>query len=161
MGMYTELVFDTELNMHKLPEFEKILRYMLGEGQDMTRTSLSLPFTLPDAPLFRSSARWEYMLRGSSVYFNGETHSELNVEEEYNLATLTVRCSLKNYSSEIENFLDWIRQYDHVNWSSEYAPEKVFKGYMRYIEDTHPTLIYFTKNGVEMVRIGEEMENCE
>lgn len=158
MGMYTELVFDTELNMHKLPEIEKILRHMLGEGQDTTRTSLSLPFSLPDAPLFDSSARWEHMLRSSSFYFNGATHSELNVAKEYNLATLTVRCSLKNYSSEIENFLDWIREYDDTDWSSEYAPEKVFKGYMRYEEDVHPTLIYFTKNGVEMVRIGEEME---
>lgn len=158
MGMYTELVFDTELNMHKLPEIEGVLRYMLGEGQDPTQASRSLPFALPKAPLFRSSARWEYMLRSSSFYFNGATHSELNVAKEYNLATLTVRCSLKNYSQEIEKFLEWIQAYDETDWTSDYTPKKVFKGYMRYEEDIHPTLIYFTKNGVELVKVAEETE---
>ena len=157
MGMYTELVFDTELSLEKLPEIEEVLRHMLGESQEASYSSLSLHFQLPAAALFKSS-RWEYMLRGSSFYFNGETHSELNVMTEYNIATLTVRCSLKNYSQEIEKFLDWIYSYDETDWHTDYAPRKMFKGYMRYEEDVHPTLIYFTKNGVEFVKTGEETE---
>lgn len=148
MGMYTELVFDTELNLEKLPEIEEVLKHMLGESNEMESSSL------PDAPLFRTRL-WERMLCSDSFYFNGETHSELKVMTEHNIATLTVRCNLKKYSQEIEKFLDWIHSYDKTNWNSDHAPEKTFKGYMRYEADIHPTLIYFTKNGVELVKVAE------
>ena len=154
MGMYTELVFDTELSLEKLPEIEEVLKHMLGESNEMESSSLSLPSQLPVAPLFRTRL-WERMLCSGSFYFNGETHSELKVMTEYNIATLTVRCNLKQYSQEIEKFLDWIHSYDKTNWNTSHAPEKTFKGYMRYEEDIHPTLIYFTKNGVELVQVAE------
>jgi hypothetical protein len=51
---------------------------------------------------------------------------------------LNVRSNLKNYDSEIENFLDFI---------SPYIETDEFIGYMRYEESEKPTLIYID-NGI-------------
>ena len=55
---------------------------------------------------------------------------------------LNIRCDLKNYEDEIELFLNWIYGY---------ATTRGFVGYMRYEEDSDPTLIYFTEDGVKYI----------
>ena len=141
MGMYTELNIAVRL---KLPDNAlKILEFMTEQSENQD-------FELPVHPLFDlETNRWEYMLCCDSASFPHTTYSFLEnekyfAEEDTSQCVLNVRCDLKNYNDEIENFLDWIYQYSMT---------KGFIGYMRYEEDEDPTLIYFTDRGVEYKRV--------
>lgn len=135
MGDYTELNIAVKLKL--TDNIRKILEYMTGGRADTD-------FTVPTHPLFESP-RWEFMLMCDSFYFDHTANSSLvnkkPWEEEDDMERIiNVRCDLKNYSDEIENFLDWIYQYSKT---------RGFIGYMRYEYDEDPTLIYFTDSGVE------------
>lgn len=135
MGNYTELNIAVKLKL--TDNIRKILEYMTGDRADTD-------FTVPTHPLFESP-RWGFMLMSDSFYFDHTANSSLvnkkSREEDDDMERIiNVRCDLKNYSDEIENFLDWIYQYSET---------RGFIGYMRYEEDENPTLIYFTDNGVE------------
>lgn len=148
MGMYTELVMSAELKPDTPAEVIDALKTMLGE-KDVDDS------ILPDHPLF-ATFRWDYMLQCSSYYFApGFSQSSLVHDEIAKCHYLTIRCSLKNYDSEIEKFLKWIRPYLHTYGDSE------FLGYYRYEESEHPTLIYSggTKDmntPAQVVRVEEE-----
>lgn len=135
MGMYTELVLGIKL---KLQEHENyvldILKYMCGDVEELT-----VPEDKLTHPLFETE-RWRFMFRCGSYYFDGQTNSFVT-EDDIGCKFLTVRCNLKNYNSEIEEFLDWIVKY------TDYFGE--FVGYMRYEEDDLPTLIYFNRDDVK------------
>ena len=133
MGMYTEFHFNVQL-IHNLPkEVENILKYMIGEsdGEDIS------PPDLPNHKLF-STPRWQVMLMGDSYYFAADTISTLRYDNITNSHFLCIRCSFKNYDSEIELFLDWISPYIEMD-SGE------FLGFYRYEMDEIPTLIYHEK----------------
>lgn len=132
MGMYTEL--NISAVFEKDCEILPVLRYMVGqEVEDVI---------VPKHNLF-NSGRWEFMLRCDSFYFDHTANSELvdRFDVDY---VLNVRCDLKNYSDEIEDFLDWIRPYTRT---------RGFIGYKRYEEDANPTLIYLTDEGVEYKKV--------
>ena len=128
MGMYTELVFACELKKEVPGEVIELLEFMVG------KTNIE-PMT-PNHPLF-GNTRWRMMLKSDSYYFDGDTHSTIRFDKISQSHYLTIRCNLKNYDSEIELFLDWIKQY--VDLIEDY-PE--FKGYYLYEEAEKPTLIY-------------------
>ena len=116
---------------------------------------------LPDHELFETE-RWENMLISSSYYFAGKTQCVLNEEHNFQLVSLTVLCSLKNYGNEIEKFLDWIPPYvirDRFYPEAERINEedRLFVGYTRNEEDIDPYFIYFTKDAVKFVK--PEMKN--
>lgn len=141
MGMYTELNIAVRLKLSD--NALKILEFMAGQSENED-------FEKPDHPLFDSeTARWKYMLCCDSAYFDHTASSSLvndryYAEEDTLERVLNVRCDLKNYNDEIENFLDWIYPYSETGG---------FIGYMRYEEDEDPTLIYFTNCGVKFRRV--------
>jgi hypothetical protein len=122
MGMYTELHYNVELRKDVPPEVIAALQYMLCSN---------VPEAKCDHPLFQTD-RWQVMLRMSSAYFPARTHSELF--EEYGQWHLGVRCNLKNYTGEIEKFIDWLDPYVD-------AFEGDFLGFSRYEESEDPTII--------------------
>jgi hypothetical protein len=129
MGMYTEIHFNSELNIPKDSMVADILKYMLGETEE-------LPELLPDHPLFKTD-RWQVMLRMDSYYFDADTHSTLRWDKSGSYY-LCIRSNLKNYDSEIEHFIDWIMPYLDV-----YKQEGDFLGFYRYEEDEEPTIIRY------------------
>lgn len=127
MGMYTELHFNAELNVAKDAMVADVLKYMLGDIEE-------LPEMLPDHELFKTD-RWQIMLRCDSYCFDADTCSTLRWDETGKSYYLCIRTNLKNYGSEIEKFIDWIDPY-----LDKYEDD--FLGFYRYEEDEEPTLIY-------------------
>ena len=132
MGMYTALHFNSELNVDKDSMVADILKYMVGETEEM-------PEMLPDHPLFKTE-RWGFMLRCDSYYFDEDTISTLRWDKISESYYLCIRCNLKNYDDEIEKFINWIMPYLDV-----FKQTGDFLGFYRYEEDEQPTLIYATK----------------
>jgi len=131
MGMYTELVLNCELKNDPtmVRRWKPIIDYMLGNTEEKPET--------PDHPLFTEHGRWSWMLRSSSYYFTPYSNSGLkedNLYENKPMYFLHVKTDLKNYESEIENFLKWLKTY--IDDSS------YFLGYYIYEEDNFPTLIF-------------------
>ncbi len=131
MGMYTELCLNVALKGNTPIEVIGVLKHMLFKRVD------NIEEYIPDHPFFKTD-RWDWMLQCSSHYFIPIATFELSdtnhiSEQRY----LTGRCDLKNYSGEIEQFIDFIMPYID-------AYEGEFLGYSRYEEDTEPTLIYKT-----------------
>lgn len=126
MGMYTELHYNAELKRDIPDGVLTILRFMLGGTKQEPET--------PDHELF-GCTRWRGMLRSDSYYFDADTSSTLRYNDISQSYYLCIRCNLKNYSNEIENFVDWIRPY--IN-----KQDGDFLGFSRYEESETPTLIY-------------------
>ena len=120
MGMYTELVLGVQIDPTE--SVLGILKYMLGDADDYGQHEYHDLFT---------TVRWNYMLISDSAYFDGQTDSKLY--EDHGEYYLNVRCNLKDYSNEIDLFLDWLQPYI-VTYG--------FIGYKRYEEFDDPTLIY-------------------
>ncbi len=140
MGMYTELNIAVELVNDS--EVLDILKYMLTTSEDATK-----PNHIPYHPLF-NTARWRYMLQSDSFYFSGQASSQLFKHLDYYY--LNVRCNLKNYEDEIEEFL---------NWLAPYIKDYGFIGYMRYEEDEYPTLIFCDNHRIRFEYAGKEIQN--
>jgi len=130
MGMYTELHFNAELNRDIVPGIIKILKHMMSEFHHLPEPAI----LLPDIELFQGNG-WCYMMQCDSYYFRADTHSTLRFDDIGNAYILCIRCNLKNYGNEIENFIDWIDP--HL-----YAEPGDFLGFHRYEEDETPTLIH-------------------
>lgn len=127
MGMYTEFHFNTELKNNVPENIINILKYMVGDIENE-------PELKPKHKLF-STPRWAFMLRCESYYFDADTHSTLRFDNISKSYYLCIRCNLKNYSSEIENFIEWIKPY--LN-----KADGAFLGFYRYEETENPVLIY-------------------
>ena len=148
MGMYTELNVSRNLKLDR--NTMEILKVMVGERE------MGADIELPDYSLFKTrSQRWDFMLMSESFYFDHTIGSDLVnkmswAEEDNMERILNVRCDLKNYDDEIELFLKWIYNY---------ATTRGFVGYMRYEEDSDPTLIYFTDKGVKYITVDKKIRN--
>ena len=70
-----------------------------------------------------------------SYYFDADTHSTLRFDDISDSYRLCIRCNLKNYSDEIQKFIDWI-----IPFLDKYEGE--FLGFYRYEETEVPTLVY-------------------
>lgn len=130
MGMYTELVVGIQLKQDAPEDVVETLKYMAGDIEYLA--------TVPIHSLFQTS-RWKHMFRSSSYYFDGDTRSTMRYDDISKAYHLTIRCDLKNYDSEIEEFLDWI---------APYSCTEGFVGYYRYEEAENPTLVYFDEGAV-------------
>lgn len=141
MGEYTEL--NISIRVENNPNVLDILRVMVSDSKDELDIS-KIP--IPAHPFFKSEG-WQYMLTGYSMYFDHTDGSSLVNKTPYEndpknyIFILNVRCDLKDYNDEIENFLDWIYTYSKTEG---------FIGYKRTDDpyDDGPTLIYFTNEGV-------------
>ena len=126
MGMYTEFHFNSELRKDTPLEVIDMLKHMLYRKDNLSNI---------DHPLFES-ARWKFMLISDSYYFDADTHSTLRYDDIGNCYYLCIRCNLKNYSDEIEKFINWIHPYLRKDKGD-------FLGFYRYEETETPTLIYY------------------
>lgn len=138
MGMYTELVLAVEFRSDTPAYVFDMLKIMIDD-RGVLETIL-----LPDHPLFKTD-RWTYMLRCDSACFPGESYVKL--DESGMFTELTLRCNLKNYGSEIEWFLDFIKPYLQTNG---------YLGYMRYELYDLPTLIYNDCGEIELITIFDD-----
>lgn len=103
MGMYTELFICTNLRDDK--ECIDILKYMIEPV-----VSCGIP-KLPNHDLFKNGNRWEWMLHSCSHYFVPRSSSLLEYSESGGKWAFINRSDLKNYSSEIQLFVDWLMPY--------------------------------------------------
>lgn len=124
MGAYTEMDLGVCFYKNTPENVISTLKFMLGDIDENTSKIKH--------PLFETY-RWAYMLRMSSCDFDGLNFKKFVYDNTDNCWYLTVRCNLKNYSNEIEKFLDWI---------CPYLKTYGFLGYMRYEDAVDPTLIY-------------------
>lgn len=129
MGMYTELVLAVELKKDTPESVINILNYMVEYDDETPETE--------NHKLFSDTTRWEFMLRSDSYYFDGITNTILKYDDISKSYYLTVRCNLKNYSDEIELFVEWVSKYVQKDKD---VPQ--FVGYKRYETDNEPELIY-------------------
>lgn len=102
MGMYTGLEFKAKLNIEKLTMQElKHLVLMVCPFLDHH----DIKFDLIHHPFFKTD-RWGWMFQGGSSYLDDEFYPEsyfcLEKDELY------ARFNIKNYTGEIEKFLEWI-----------------------------------------------------
>ena len=130
--MYTELHYNVELKSDVPAEVLAALRTMLYDTLDAEGNPCHE--SKPDHPLFKTD-RWQVMLRMDSYYFSADTHSTLRFDKIANQWFLCIRCNLKNYTGEIEAFIDWIDPYVDAFRGN-------FLGFYRYEETEEPTLIY-------------------
>ena len=100
MGMYTELIFRAVLKKDTPNEVIEALNYMLGEIETKPAN-----FPLPDG-------RCEWLFQCGSYYFaiNNSVNKMWfdDIDKRWHLST---RSNIKNYKSEIETFLEWIKPY--------------------------------------------------
>jgi len=87
-------------------------------------------------PIYRSS--YSFITSQTEVRYDHITQTHM----------LTVDCSCKNYSNDINNFLDWLRP--HVL----HTPNS-FVGFTQYEEDSNPTLIHFINDQWVFTKVGE------
>ena len=83
--------------------------------------------------LYKKCDRWSMVACCDSYYFDGSTNSKMVFDNISKTWKINIRANLKNYDSEIEEFLDWLEPYIRTEG---------FIGYMRYEEWEDPTLIY-------------------
>lgn len=128
MGMYTEINVALELKKDIPPDVVSVLTWMCAcSDEDRPKT--------PKHAFFDCD-RWDMLFCCDSYYFRGQTHSEFKFDDIADAWFLTVRANLKNYSDEIEQFMDWIAPYI-------YAIDGDFIGYSRYEENEWPTLWHY------------------
>jgi hypothetical protein len=100
MGMYTELIFGADLKEDTPKNVIEALKYMIGDTEEKPND-----FPLPDG-------RCEWLFRGASYYFGvNRPVSKMWFDDISKNWALSTRSNIKNYGSEIEAFLEWIKPY--------------------------------------------------
>lgn len=127
MGMYTDFCFDAIIRSDVPANVVTVLCQMRDHDASFDKI-------LPDHPFFRCD-RWMQIGHCCSAYFPAEPRFIFEKRSLGNDYVLNIRCNLKNYDSEIERFIDWIKPYVD-------AVPGEFLGFYRYEEAAHPTLVY-------------------
>jgi hypothetical protein len=123
MGMYTELNIGVAFKEDTPKEIIDAVKYLLCKTKEKPCI---------EHKLF-SCTRHKMVLTCDSFAFDSISDSKMEYNHIDGQYHLNVRSNLKNYDSEIENFLDFI---------SPYVETDGFIGYYRYEESENPTLIY-------------------
>lgn len=100
MGMYTELIFGVRLKENTPTDVIETLQYMTG------LTDYEPEKLLFDLNIYRNP------LSGGSYYFG--VHScvtKMWYDDIAKAWSISSRANIKNYNSEIEKFLEWIKPY--------------------------------------------------
>ena len=134
MEKYTELNCAFSLKRDTPEEIENALLFMTGQDEEE-------PARLPKHPLF-GAERWRHLLRGSRADLDAEACGDARIElsESSGRFQVSIRRTLWNRASEIDQFIDWITPYI-------FARPGDFIGYMRS-EDAEPVtfLLYPNRN---------------
>lgn len=98
--MYTELIFGAKLKKDTPNEIIESLKYMIGELEEKPKD-----FLLP-------SGRYGQLFRSSSYYFAvNRSVKKIWLDDIDNCWHISTRSNIKNYGSEIEIFLEWIKPF--------------------------------------------------
>lgn len=130
MGNYTELIFGAKLKKNTPTNVVEALKYMIGEITEKPKD-----FPLPDG-------RCEWLFRGGSYYFAiNNPVSKIWFDEVDNCWRISSRSNIKNYDSEIETFLNWIKEYVESG-----SGERELYAIVIYEQDITPTCYYLYEN---------------
>lgn len=134
MGHYTQLCFNAELKKETPREVISTVRWLLGEHEE------------EDGPLDAGlvAKTYEGMFNTWSFYHapaGSKSFLRRNRSDEWYLSVL---CDIKNYSSQLEAFVEWIKP-----WVAPRGQDKTFLGYTMYEESDEPTLIYLDRGYME------------
>ena len=130
MGMYTEMIFGAELKKETPELVINSLKYIIGDIEEKPEG-----FPLPDG-------RCEWLFKGSSYYFAvSDPISKMWKDGRDGCWHISTRSNIKNYSSEIETFLDWIKPY--IKYGSG---EREMYAIVIYEESSEPTIYYLYDN---------------
>lgn len=138
MGMYTELILGAELKKDTPKEVVDILKGM-AKGKRIWKKSV-----LPKHEFFQAE-RWQWLFTMGSFYFgvhNG--YAEIWFEDICDSWHISSRSNIKNYDSEIEKFLDWIKPY--IDQGTGYRD---FYALVTYEESEEPTIYYLDEYSEE------------
>lgn len=123
MGMYTELIFGCLLKKDTPEEIVTTLQELAD---------------CKDSFIAEKNGFDCRVFVGSSYYF-GVHHGNARVvfDKKTSQWFVSSRANLKNYGSEIQSFLDWIKPYIEQG-----TGEKDFYAIVTYEEDSEPTIYY-------------------
>ena len=134
MGMYTELHFNVKIKQDA-EEAHKVLDFIFDESRDQDGGHHKFIVDNNLTHKWFSTKRWWWMFFGGSAYFTAPTQSEFKKIGDYDeKKTLSIRCNIKNYSDEIEEFIDWVKPFTT-------AFNGDFLGFYRYEENETATQI--------------------
>lgn len=119
MGMYTEIYVNTDLKKETPKEVIDVLSAMCDKNSDAK--------CLSDKP-----SQWAYLFNNGSYYLPLTECGKLTHDDISGQYSLLAKGDIKNYSGEIQEFLDFIKP-----WC-----ESEFVGYYRCEECRDPTLVY-------------------
>jgi hypothetical protein len=129
MGMYTELVFGARLKESAPLHIIEMLKVIFDINKRLPEKYSDWDDKFPDIGSIPF---------GGSYYFAVQnSHSRLSFDDISKDWTITIRCNIKNYYDQIQNFIDWISP--HIEGSGD---NDDFLGYSLYEEDKEPKLIW-------------------
>lgn len=127
MGMYTELVLKCQIKGDAPKEVMDVIQYMFA-GEDK-------PAKLPEHEFF-TLPHWYHIGNCSSFYHHPSVVNSCPKFDYCKEQYIFSRSDIKNYSGEIQAFLDWVKPYID-------AMEGQCIGWTWYEEELQPTLIIF------------------
>lgn len=140
MGMYTALSLGIELEPTTPKDVITILKGMT-DHEKLEEAQILAAYN--NHPLF-GHTRWHFMLRCDSYYFDWATGFHLGYDDMTGRWNLTGASNLKNYSNEINLFLDWLQP--HMNTGG-------YIGWKMYEQDNLPTLLVNDQPSSRIVEI--------
>ncbi len=136
MGMYTELIFGAELKKDTPKEVIDIIQYMVGGDFEEDKE-----LKIPEHNFFKTS-RWRMLFTCSSYYFGvNESLKKMWYDEISNTWRISTRSNIKNYDSEIEEFLEWIKPY-----IEDGSGDRGFYAIVCYEEQEEPRIYYLSED---------------
>ena len=132
MGYYTEFVFAASLKEDTPDEIIDILKMVVCGPPEDVDIDVDI-----DHPFFKCD-RWRWFGSRTSQYF-GYTQplSCVKYDQIAHQWMVSIRCSLKNYTGEIEKFVDWL-----MPWIEGGSGECGLLGYSIPEDGVVPTLFY-------------------
>ncbi len=133
MGMYTEFVFGVRLKENVPQHIVEMLKVLFGISNRLPEKYSDWNDKFPDI---------RRIPFGGSYYFAvQDSHSRLSFDKISNDWTIVIRCNIKNYNNEIQNFIDWISPY--IGKGS--GANSDFLGYTLHEEDEEPHLLWLLR----------------
>lgn len=131
MGMYTELILGCALKKETPNEIIDALTYLFATLEE--QKDYGVPINLPVG----DRINWMFN-SGGSYYFGAPSGQRLmqfdDISKEWRLHA---RFNIKNYSNEIENFINWIKP-----WVKQGSGKREMWAIVIYEEASEPTIYY-------------------
>ncbi len=125
MGTYTELIFEGKIKKAQYDKISGMLEFYFGNGEE--------PGKLPLHPLFLDGCWWMDIGHLCSYYHPyPSVIRKLKYDDIIEGYILFLRCDIKNYHEEIENFIDWLipymLDYRAIVWEEQEDSPKIYQG---------------------------------